>query len=164
MRKRHTIAAFLIGFSLVFGPSALAQRIDAPVRMKDLPKAVSNTVRQQSEGAKLLRLFSQTENGQTWYEAELKAQGHIRSVLIDQNGQVIEIEEEVALASLPPGARTTLRQKAGEGRITSVESITRNNVITAYAAHVNTRGKRSEIKVDADGKLISVGSTSLVVR
>jgi hypothetical protein len=33
-----------------------------------------------------------------------------------------------------------------------VESVTKNNVIVAYEAHVRAAGKISEIKVDPDGK------------
>ena len=35
-----------------------------------------------------------------------------------------------------------------------VESITRDNVLVEYEAHIIRAGKKSEIKVDADGKSI----------
>jgi len=39
-------------------------------------------------------------------------------------------------------------KQAGKGRILSVESITKNNAVVAYDAHVKTAGKISEIKAD----------------
>jgi hypothetical protein len=62
------------------------------------------------------------------------------------------VEEQVALASLSPAAKAEIVRQAGKGRILLIESITKNNAIVAYEAHVRTAGKISEIKVDPDGK------------
>jgi uncharacterized membrane protein YkoI len=132
--------------------TALGQETERPARMKDLPQAVQTTVREQSRGAAVRGLSIETENGQTFYEASLKVKGRIRDVLIDANGTVVEIEEQATLASLPPAARAEIVKQAGKSRILTVESITKNNAIVAYEAHVKTSGKISEIKVDPDGK------------
>src|SRR6185295_6102960 len=116
-----------------------------------LPEPVRKTVQEQSKGATIRGLAMETENGQTSYEVELKINGHNRDVLIDPNGGVLAIEEEVAINSLPPAVKTELVRKAGKGRILSVESITKNGVLVEYEAQVRTAGKRSEIKVSADG-------------
>jgi hypothetical protein len=131
---------------------ALAQETERPARMKDLPQAVQATVREQSRGATVRGISIETENGQTFYEASLKVKGRVRDVLIDAGGNVVEIEEQVTLSSLPPAARAEIVKQAGKGRILTVESITKNNAIIAYEAHVKTAGKNSEIKVDPDGK------------
>lgn len=123
--------------------------------MKDLPEAVRKTVEEQRKGATLRGLAREVENGKTFYEAELKVNGHNKDVLIDPSGAVVEIEEQVSLSSLPAAVKATILKKAGKGKVTAVESITRNNAIEAYEAHVKTAGKKSEIKVGADGKLIS---------
>ena len=137
---------------LLLAVTTLAQETERPARMKDLPQAVQTTVREQSRGAAVRGLSIETENGQTFYEASLKVKGRIRDVLIDANGNVVEIEEQATLASLPPAARAEIVKQAGKGRILTVESITKNNTIVAYEAHVKTAGKISEIKVDPDGK------------
>ncbi|HKQ72149.1 MAG TPA: hypothetical protein VJ810_00380 [Blastocatellia bacterium] len=142
-----TIAACLLSAG-----ASLAQEIERPARMKDLPQAVQATVREQSRGAVVLGLTVEVENGQTFYEASLRVRGRIRDVLIDANGNVVEVEEQVTLASLPPAAKSEIIRQAGKGRITMVESIMKNNAIVAYEAHVKTAGKISEIKVDPSGK------------
>ena len=58
-----------------------------------------------------------TENGETNDEVELKVNGHNKDVLIDPNGVVVEIEEQVTLASLPPAVKPTIVQSAGTGKI-----------------------------------------------
>jgi uncharacterized membrane protein YkoI len=147
----NAIALSFAACALLAG-SALAQETERPARMRDLPQVVQATVREQSKGAVVRGLSIETEKGQTFYEASLKIKGRIRDVLIDANGNVVEIEDQVTLASLPPAARAEIVKQAGKGRILMIESVTKNNAIVAYEAHVKTAGKISEIKVDPDGK------------
>ena len=56
--------------------------------------------------------------------------------------------------ALPPAVKAELVRKAGKGKILIVESITKNDVLVEYEAQVSRAGKRSEIKVGADGKSI----------
>lgn len=130
---------------------ALAQETERPVKMKDLPPAAQVTAREQSRGATLRGLSMETKDGQTFYEVSLRVKGRLKDVLIDTNGAVVEVEEQVALASLSPAAKAEIVRQAGKGRILLIESITKNNAIVAYEAHVRTAGKISEIKVDPDG-------------
>jgi hypothetical protein len=152
--RGHIATALSLAVCMLSAGMTLAQETERPARMKDLPQAVQATVREQSRGAVVRGLSIETENGQTFYEASLKVKGRIRDVLIDANGTVVEIEEQVTLASLPPAARAEIVKQAGKGRILTVESIRKNNAIVAYEAHVKTAGKISEIKVDPDGKLL----------
>ena len=118
--------------------------------MKDLPEAVRKTVQEQSKGATLRGLSKEVEKGQTFYEAELKVNGHNKDLLIDSSGAIVEIEEVVALNSLPAAVKATILKSAGKGKIISVESIMKNNTIEAYEAHVSRAGKKSEIRVRTD--------------
>jgi hypothetical protein len=65
---------------------------------------------------------------------------------------VIEIEEQVDLQAVPAEVRAALQAKAGEGRITKIESITKKDKLVAYEAQVVTDGKKSEVQVGPDGK------------
>lgn len=58
----------------------------------------------------------------------------------------------MALEALPAEVWTGLQAKAGKGRITKVESITKGDRLVAYEAQVDTDGKKSEVQVGADGK------------
>ncbi len=151
-RYRHSAFALILAacFSLV--ALAQEQETERPVRLKDLPQAVQAQVRTVSRDAVIRGLSMETKDSQTYYEVSLNVKGRIRDVLIDTEGKVVEIEEQVTLASLPPAARAEIVRQAGKGRILIIESITKNNAIVAYEAHVRTAGKISEIKVDPDGK------------
>src|ERR1043166_9245463 len=93
--------AFVACLSFVGVARAQKEESERRVKMKDLPAAVRQTVREQAQGARLRGLSRETEGGKTFYEAELWVNGHGRDVLMDEAGAVVEVEETVALASLP---------------------------------------------------------------
>jgi hypothetical protein len=81
--------------------------------------------------------------------------GHSKDVSIDKDGNLVEIEEQVALDLLPAPVKSALEKKAGSGKITKVESLTKHGTLVAYEAQVRTNGKRSEIQVGPDGKALA---------
>jgi uncharacterized membrane protein YkoI len=121
------------------------------VKMENLPPAVQKTVQQQSKGATIRGLSQDVEDGKTFYEAELKVNGHNKDLLIDATGAVVEIEEEVPLDSVPAAAKAAIEKGARKGKIATVESVTQNNSIVAYEAKIKTAGKNSEVRVTPDG-------------
>lgn len=125
------------------------------VKRSALPAAVQRTVDEQSAGAKIRGYSREVENGQTEYEVELTVNGHGKDVSIAPDGSVLEIEEEVALDSLPEAVRTGLKQLAGSGRIGKVESLTKHGALVGYEAQVRSGAKRSEIQVGPDGKRLA---------
>ena len=122
--------------------------------MKDLPDPVRKTVNEQSKGATLKGLSKETEKGQTLYEAELTVQGHSKDVTIDSSGNVVEVEEQVQLTSLPEAVKAGIKQNAGGAQISMVESVVKGGTLQYYEAHLKKGGKRSEIKIGTDGKQI----------
>jgi hypothetical protein len=135
--------------------STFAMASEKKVKLKDLPKAVQKTVQEQSKGATIRGLAEESDDGKTFYELELRVKGHTRDVLIDVDGAVVEVEEEVALEALPPIVKSSFQTHAGKGKILLVESISKNDTIVAYEAQIKTGRKLSEVKVGADGQFIS---------
>jgi len=121
------------------------------VTRRDLPAAIVQTVDAQARGATIRGFSKEKERGQTFYEVELRVNGHSRDILMDTTGAVVEVEEQVDIATLPAPVRAGLIAAAGSGKLRSVESVTRGRQ-TAYEGHVNTNGKWSEIQVGPDGK------------
>jgi hypothetical protein len=86
-------------------PTAAAER---KIERSALPAAVKRTVDVETRGA-LIRGFSQeTEGGNTYYEVETIAGGQHKDILIDSQGTVVEIEQEVSTDSLSAEVRTGL--------------------------------------------------------
>ncbi len=131
---------------------ATAHGQEKMIQRSQLPAAVEKTVAAQSQGATIKGFSQEKENGQTYFEAEMTMNGHRKDVLIDLNGNVVEVEEQVALDSLPVSVKDGLQAKAGNGKIVKVESLTKHDRLVAYEAKVQTAGKRSEIQVGPDGQ------------
>jgi uncharacterized membrane protein YkoI len=135
---------------LMFSAIAVAQ--EKKIMRADLPPAVEKTVEAQSKGATIRGFSEEKEDGQIRYEVELMVDGHSKDVLMDTNGTIIEVEEQVAMDSLPAAVRDGLQAKAGKGKLLKVESITKHDKLVAYEAQVMTGGKKSEVQVNPDGK------------
>jgi hypothetical protein len=138
---------FCLALLVASGVSAAEKR----VKMESLPPAVQKTVQEQSKGGAIRGLSQEIEDGKTFYEAELKINGHNKDVLIDPAGSVVEVEEEVALDSLPAAVKDAIQKRAAQGQIVLVEAVSKNNSIVAYEAKIKTAGKTSEIRVNPDG-------------
>jgi hypothetical protein len=145
------VAVFL---ATVLG-AAHAPAQEKRVKRSDLPAAVQQTVAEQSKGATVQGYTSETENGQQEYEVEMTVHGRSRDVTIAPDGSVIEVEDQVTLRSLPAEVRDSLVKRAGKGRITKVESLTKGGTLVAYEAQVRTGTKRSEVQVGPKGETLA---------
>jgi len=69
------------------------------------------------------------------------------------DGSIVEIEEQVALDSLPRNqSRTTSQGRKGENPESGV--LTQKDKLVAYEAQLETNAKKSEVQVGPDGKTI----------
>ncbi len=148
MKTNREICVLVV--SLMVVGSAFAQ--EKKIKRSELPAAVERTVVEQSKGATIRGFSEEKENGQTTYEAEMLVDGHTKDVQMDSNGAVMEIEEQVDLQTMSAEVKAGLEAKAGKGKITKVESITKKDKLVAYEAQVVTDGKKSEVQVGPDGK------------
>jgi uncharacterized protein YxeA len=151
MKLNHIMAVAMAVVAALFAAgSTLAQ--EKKIKREDLPPAVEKTVASQSQGATIKGFSQEKENGQIFYEAEMLVSGHSKDVLMDANGAIVEVEEQVEFEKLPAEVKNGLTAKAGKGMITKVETITKHDKLVAYEAKVTTAGKRSEVQVGPDGK------------
>jgi hypothetical protein len=138
--------------TVLFPILVLAQEQEKKIQRSDLPPAVEKTVIEQSKGATIRGFSEEKENGQTFYETELMVNGHSKDILVDGNGSVVEVEEQVSLESLPAPVRQGLQDKAGSGKLVKVEKLTKKGKLVAYEAKVLTNRKESEAQVGPEGK------------
>lgn len=138
---------------LVLGLTFLnAHAQERKITRAQLPPAVEQTVQRESSGGSIKGFSTEVEKGQQFYEASLTINGHNKDILIDRNGRVVEVEEEVSLDSLPANVQDALRKAAGAGTIKVVESLTKNGKLVAYEAQVRRGKKRLEVQVGPNGE------------
>ena len=147
------IEARLAVLSLVTGLAVLtsAQAQEKKIKREDLPPAVEKTVAAQSHSAAIKGFSSEVDEGKTLYEVELTMNGHGKDISMDKDGKIVEVEEEVAMDSLPPQVKAGLTKAAGSGTITKVESLVKGGKLVAYEADVKNGSKRSEVQVGPNG-------------
>ena len=98
--------------TLVLSVLALAQGQEKTIQRSDLPSAVEKTVAEESKGATIRGFSEERENGKTFYEAELTVNGHSKDMLMDAEGSVVEVEEQVPLESLSIDVRRGIRTQS----------------------------------------------------
>ena len=133
--------------STAVGASAQEKKI----ARNELPPAVAATVDHETKGATIKDFTTEREHGRTTYEVETVVNGRTRDVEIAQDGRVNEIEKEVDTASLPAKVQQALSAKAAGGKITKVESLTKNGRLVAYEAAMVKSGRLSEFQVGPTG-------------
>jgi hypothetical protein len=129
--------------------SAVSQ--ENKIRRSDLPAAVEKTVAAESKGATIRGFSKETEDGQVRYEAELMVNGHRKDVVVNVGGEIMEVEEQVEIDSLPTAVKAGLQARAGKGKLVKVESITKHEKLVAFEAQVMTDRKKSEVQVGPNG-------------
>ena len=142
----------MVGLVTLCAASTPAAAQEKRLKRSDLPAAVQKAADEQTKGATVRGYSSETENGQLEYEVAMTVNGRSRDVSFAADGSVLEIEQEVLVDSLPAAVHSALVQKAGAGRITKVESLTKHGTLVAYEAQVRTGTKRSEVQVGPDGQ------------
>jgi len=151
------ISKKLLLASLVTGLTTLStvQAQEKKIKRAALPPAVEKTVAEQSKDATIGGFSTEMEKGKRLYEVALKVNGHGKDISMDADGNIIEVEEEVSMDSLPAEVKAGLMQSAGTGTIGKVESLTKKGQLVAYEAVVKTGAKRHEIQVGPDGKKLA---------
>jgi hypothetical protein len=109
--------AFTFTVVILMFVTAMGTAQERKIKRSDLPAAVETTVALQSKGAAIQGFSEEKENGTTYYEAALTVDGHGKDVLIDGKGAIVEVEEQVAIDSLPTAVRDGLQAKAGKGKL-----------------------------------------------
>src|SRR5215469_16562744 len=138
--KRDLVCTVAAGAILL--PCTAAIAAEVKVKMSDLPSAVQTAVKQQSKGATIRGFSKETEKGKTEYEAELTLNGRNRDVSFDAAGNVISVEEEVPLPSVPDAVRAAIQKAAAGGSLGKVEQVKENGKLF-YEATIRKEGKSS---------------------
>jgi len=153
MKQNIKLSIALVAIALGTCSVALAQ--EKKLKREQLPPAVEKTVARESQGATINGFATEIENGKRLYEVELTVDGRSKDISMDRNGNILEVEAEVAMDSLPATVQDGLRKAAGAGTIGKIESLTKRGKLVAYEAHVKTGTKRSEIQVGPNGEKLA---------
>ena len=142
--------SFVRTLATVSLPFSFAHAAETKVAMKDLPAPVQKAVEAQTKGATIRGFSKEVENGKVEYEAELTVGGHAKDISFDAGGNVVSVEEEIKLESLPAAVRAAIAKAAEGGTLRKVEAVSEGGK-SFYEASIRKAGRGREIQVDATG-------------
>jgi uncharacterized membrane protein YkoI len=146
------LIACLLGICLL--PSGTAFTQEKKMTLKSLPPNVQNTVREQTKGATVLGISREVEDGKARYEVETMVNGRTRDFMVAAAGKLLDVEDQMDLASVPPAVKAAIQKEAGQGKILRIESVKRDGTLQCYASILQKRARKWEIQIGTDGKLI----------
>jgi uncharacterized membrane protein YkoI len=127
-----------------------AEEAEEAVALKDAPEGVQKALADHREGVAPDKLVREVEDGFVFYEAEF-AEGDVEyDVKTDEEGRIVEIEEELPLSLLPPEARNSILSAYPNAEI---EEIERKTVIH-YELELKNEAKEFEVRILENGFLL----------
>jgi uncharacterized membrane protein YkoI len=135
--------------ALLVGSHALAA--DKKLQLKDLSPEVQKTVQKQAKGAEITSIVKETEKGVVEYEVETLVNGKHRDFNVDAKGNLLVVEEETSLDSIPAPAKAAIEKKTAGGKLGMVEVVKDGSKTVYEAAFTSKGGKKHELAVNADG-------------
>lgn len=126
---------------------------DEAVTLAQVPAAVQQTIKAYASEAEIKKIEKGDVDGKAAYEFEIQKGGKDSEVTILPDGQLLGTEEIISLAEVPEPARKTINDRAAGGKVDSVEKVVEKGK-TVYEAVIETGGKKVELTVAPDGKLL----------
>ena len=131
--------------------AAIARAQAKQLQQSDLPEAVQATAAKESAQGKVTGYWQRDQDGSTIYEVDLVVDGHARGVLINPEGAVVAVQEEVPFEKLEPGVQSGIKSQAGDGKVSRVFSISQDGQVKRYVAIVEKGEQKTKVQVGPDG-------------
>jgi hypothetical protein len=145
-----TYRRFLLAAALAISSCAYAAEHSVPCNT--LPDAVQQRSKSLIEpGTTVHGCVKDVSAGKTTYEMEWLTPHGSRDVTFSPLGDVLEIEQQVDPATLPPPVAAAFAKAASGGKLGKVESLTRQGQLIAYESTVVKGGKHRELAFRPDG-------------
>lgn len=128
------------------------------VAVADVPGSVITAMNARLPGAEIRSVEREKEGGNVVYDLELSKGGRKYEMDIKEDGTVLEIEKEVAVADLPQAVTHAVRAKYPNATIKEVMEV---NIVKGgqeradhYEVVMMDAGKEREVNVSLDGTSI----------
>jgi len=144
----------------LFLVSSVVLAEDEKYTFDDLPKAVKKTVKAQYPEAKIRGVAKEkNDEGETVYEVEMTIKGKAVDIIVDKEGDIETIEEEIDAEDLPKAVKAVYTKSFPKGKITKAEKVTDEDKKVTYEVLVKVGDKEPfEVLMAKDGKILKDGS------
>jgi len=150
--KKVGIIAIII--SLV-GILLLAFASDEKIPVSQLPKKVSDAVAQKLPGGKIVAAEKETENNQAQYEVEVEKDGRHYEIDLNENGDILEFEEEGKAEEIDKGETEQEHAESGQDEsdadfVCDFESYSPGALPSNWSAAMTGKGKPGKWEILTD--------------
>jgi hypothetical protein len=145
----------------LFVAAAAVRADEEKVPLDKLPKGVAEAVKARFPGATFTGAGKETEEGKTVYEVNLKDGGRGVDVTLTPDGNILEIEKEVAAKDLPRAVSGALEAKYPGATYRKAEEIIKvkggKEKREAFEVVLVTAEKKTfEVVVSPEGKITKI--------
>ena len=137
MRPSLTLAAVIVLVALVPTSTAGAQTAPAPARPKPaapagpaLPAAIDAAFRKAYPSAVVKGVSREKQGSVTVYEVESTDAGMTRDLIYHVDGTVVEMEEELGAADVPPAVTSALAARYSKATVIKREKLTKGTTVS----------------------------------
>ncbi len=145
-----SMTTFALGLVIALSPLSV-QASERKISCDTLPTAVKEKSKEVQKDAVLKSCIKDTTGKKTEYELEMSKNGGSHDVTLDEQGNIVEVEDQVDRSALPPAVASSLEKAAAGGKVDGIESLSRQGKIVRYEAVVIRNGKRNEVAFNPDG-------------
>jgi hypothetical protein len=162
--KRVRLGILFLAALPVMAPLALAQNATpapaakpvAAVQAADpaakVPAPILAAFRKSYPNATIKNASKETEDGRTVWEVESVDHNLGRDLVYKPDGTVVEVEEEVAMAAVPPAVANGLKAKYPKAEVTKAEKRTAGQAVTYEFA---LKGAAvTSVEITPDGRIV----------
>ena len=143
MNRTRTMSGIVLGLVISVGAQAAAKS----VKQADLPSAVQKMAAQESAGATITGYTKDKVDGEMVYQMDLLVDGRTRGIVMDQEGTVTSVAQELAWDSLPAEIQTDFTNVSKKGKLGPVSSISKQGKLVAYEAMLTSTGIANRVTV-----------------
>lgn len=143
-----------VGLSILLAGCASSEKPSHSASLNEVPAAVRERIQSVVAGGKVEEISRESEDGVTVYEVEYEVSGTDRAATILEDGTLVEEETELTEAQLPAPVRHAVSKAATDWKIGEVSQVNAKGQ-TFYEVDVRSGGAKQELKVAADGTILS---------
>jgi len=156
MKLKHVIVGLVVaGLMGGFTAKVWAGEEEDAVTMDKVPQKVKDTLKNYAAESDVKKVEKGEDDGKKVYEFDIEQGSRKFEVSITTKGKFWGTEEDMELSAMPDAAQKALTAQAAGGPISGGEkAVDKDNKVT-YEADITKDGKKMEVAVDADGKVVS---------
>ncbi len=140
--------------------AARAGEKEETISLDKVPDAVHKALAAYAQDSEVKKAEVADEDGKKVYEFEIEQSGKSFELSFSKKGKYLGREEDVQLSDMPEAVQTALKTEAGDGKLSGFEKAEDKDHKITYEADLEKGGKKFEVAVDENGKVISKEDTS----